>query len=346
VAQLASCLRARGHRTLVLAPGRSPSSDPSVRLVGAAWRVPYQGTVAPIRFSPGSAARVRRELGQFGPDVTHVHEPMTPSTSMLAAWSSPAPVVATFHAFAEHSRLLTAAAPLLRPVWRKLQVRMAVSRAAAGFVGSRFGDGIRIVPNGCDVELFSTAQPAEGLPPGRRLLWVGRLDPQKGFPVALRAFASLMGGLHDLSLVVAGDGPDRSALGGLPPEVRRRIIMLGNVPHHRLPAYHAACHVFVAPAIGQESFGIALVEAMAAGLPVVASDIAGYREVVRADVEGLLVPPGDASALAGEVSRVLSDDALAGRLRHAGRERAEGFRWDAIAERIETAYRDALRGVH
>jgi phosphatidyl-myo-inositol alpha-mannosyltransferase len=342
VEQLAGCLRARGHQTLILAPGRATPADPSVRLVGPGWRIPYQGTVAPIRFSPGSAARVRRELRQFRPDVTHAHEPLAPSTSMIAAWSSRAPVVATFHAFAERSRLLTAAAPLLRPVWRRLRVRMAVSQAAAGFVGSRFGDGIRIVPNGCDVELFAVAWPAEGLPPGRHLLWVGRLDPQKGFSVAIRAFAALSGEFHDLSLVVAGDGPDRGAIRTLPSDVRARVVMLGNVPHQRLPAYHAACDVFISPATGQESFGISLVEAMAAGLPVVASDIAGYREVVRGDIEGLLVRPGDAGALAGGVRRLLTDDALAERLRAAGKERAEGFRWDVIAEKIEGAYRDAL----
>jgi phosphatidylinositol alpha-mannosyltransferase len=342
VAQLAHSLRARGHQTLILTPGRNPPADATVRLVGPGWRIPYQGTVAPIRFSPGSAARVRRELRLFEPDVTHVHEPLTPSTAMLAAWASRAPVVATFHAFAERSRLLTAAAPLVRPVWRRLRVRLAVSKAAAGFVSSRFGDGIRIVPNGCDVELFAAARPAEGLPTGRKLLWVGRLDPQKGLSVALRAFAVLAGEFPDLWLVVAGDGPDRGEVRRQPLEVRERLVLLGGVQHERLPAYHAACDVFVSPAIGQESFGVSLVEAMAAGLPVVASDIAGYREVVRAGVDGLLVRPGDPVALAEEVRRVLKDRGLAERLRQAGRARADGFRWDVVTEQIEGAYWDAV----
>jgi phosphatidylinositol alpha-mannosyltransferase len=342
VAELARFLQARGHQTLILAPGRTPSDDPAIRLVGPGWRVPYQGTVAPIRFSPGSAARVRHELRLFGPDVTHAHEPLTPSTSMLATWVSRAPVVATFHAFSERSRLLTAAAPFLRPVWRRTRIRLAVSRAAARFVGSRFGDGIRIVPNGCDVDRFAEAHPAEGLPPGRRMLWVGRLDPQKGFSVALRAFAALAEEFPDLSLVVAGDGPDREAVRTLPAEARERLVMLGNVRHRRLPAYHAACDVFISPAVGQESFGISLVEAMSAGLPVVASDIAGYREVVRAGEEGLLVPPGDAAALAQAVRRVLRDGDLVERLRQAGRARAGGFRWEVVGERIEEAYGDAL----
>jgi phosphatidyl-myo-inositol alpha-mannosyltransferase len=128
----------------------------------------------------------------------------------------------------------------------------------------------------------------------------------------------------------------------LAPGVRGRVVMLGTVPHDHLPGYHAAAEAFVAPALGQESFGIVLVEAMAAGLPIVATDIPGYREVVRPDVEGLLVPPNDSGALAAALRRVLADRELAHRLRHAGRARAELFRWPVVVEQIESAYRDAL----
>ena len=118
--------------------------------------------------------------------------------------------------------------------------------------------------------------------------------------------------------------------------------MLGAVPHHRLPPYHAAAHVFIGPARGGESFGIVLVEAMAAGLPVVASDIDGWREVVRHGIDGLLVPPSDPAALAVAVRRVLDDPALAAKLSAAGRERSERYRWETVAEEIEAAYRDAI----
>ena len=121
------------------------------------------------------------------------------------------------------------------------------------------------------------------------------------------------------------------------------MLMLGAVPHADLPRYHAAADVFAAPATGHESFGMVLVEAMAAGLPVVASDISGYREVVRDDVEGLLVPAGDPGALAAAVRRVLSDPALAERLKVAGRRRAEGFSWARIVPRIEAAYEASVR---
>jgi phosphatidylinositol alpha-mannosyltransferase len=250
--------------------------------------------------------------------------------------------VGTFHAYAERSVLLSAAAPFLRPVWRRLRVRVAVSEAAAGFVRSRFGDGLRVIPNGCDVDAFARGSPAEGLPPGRRVLWVGRLDPQKGFGVAVRAFERVAGVFPEVRLVVIGEGRDIGAVELLAPDVRSRVDLLGTVPHDRLPAYHAAAEVFLSPALGQESFGIVLVEAMAAGLPVVASDIPGYREVVADGREGLLVPPGDAGAVAAALERVLGDRSLAARLGAAGRKRSQDYRWERVVDDVERAYADAL----
>ena len=325
----------------MLAPSLRPVREEGVRVVGRALRIHYQGTVAPICFSPGSIARIRSALRSFEPDVVHAHEPLAPSSAMFAAMQSRAPVVATFHAFVERSRLLDAAAPLLRIVWKRLAARVAVSRAAASFMGSRFGGGdIRIVPNGVDVEMFASAEPAAGLPEGRHVLWVGRLDRQKGFRVAVRAFEVLADEMPDLRLVVAGDGDERGAVGELPPPVRARVDMLGAVRHEALPPYHAAADAFVAPALGQESFGLVLVEAMAAGLPVVATRIPGYDEVVRDGVDGLLVPPDDPAALAAAILRVLTDPALALRLAGSGKARAAEFSWDRVAAQVEAVYRE------
>jgi phosphatidylinositol alpha-mannosyltransferase len=345
VGQLAQQLQKRGHEVLVLAPALSRATqhaaEPWVRLVGRAVRVPYKGTVAPICFSVRSARLVGSALRSFGPDVVHVHEPLTPSTGMLAAMRSHSPVVATFHAFAEASALYSAAAPVLRPIWSKLRVRIAVSEAAAGFVRSRFRNGLKVIPNGCDVDRFAHAQPLEGLPPRRRMAWVGRLDEQKGFPIAVQAFSQLATQFTDLTFVVVGEGRDRAALSTLAPDIHRRVILAGSVPHQDLPPYLSEAAVFVAPALGQESFGIVLVEAMAAGVPVVASDIPGYREVVRNEADGILVPPGDSAALAEAVRSVLSDPELSARLREAGRAKAERYRWDVVVEEILACYAGA-----
>jgi phosphatidyl-myo-inositol alpha-mannosyltransferase len=342
VGELSAHLRSRGHEVLVVAPSLKRVRDAGVAVAGRAVRVRYQGTVAPI--APLAWAKVRAILRGWRPDVVHVHEPLTPSASMAAAMSAPAPVVATFHAHSERSRLFDLAAPVLRGVWRRLDARIAVSETAGRFVSDRLGDGIRVIPNGVDVERFGSAAPAEDLPPGRRLLWVGRLDPQKGFRVAVRAFERLASVLPDLTFVVAGDGKDRSPLEALPLPVRERVIVLGTVDRGRLPRYHAAADAFVSPAVGQESFGIVLVESMAAGLPVVATDIPGYHEVVDDGVEGLLVPPGDSVALEAALRRVLEDEELAKSLGESGRARARRYTWDVVGREIEAVCAEVLGG--
>lgn len=339
VRDLAARLTSRGHDVLVLAPARERTADHDVRVVGRPIRIPYGGKVAPICFSRASWRRIGRALEVFEPDVVHAHEPFSPSTSMLSVLATDAPVVATFHAYHARSRLLEAAAPLLRTVARRIDAAVAVSRAAARFVSSVVAGDVEIVPNGVDVDRFADpGASAADLPAGRRLLWVGRLDPQKGFPVLVRAFARLAADFDDLSLVVAGDGRDRNSVEWLPDDARRRVVMLGSVPNDHLPPYHAAAEVFAAPATGHESFGIVLVEALAAGVPVVASDIPGYREVIRDGVDGLLVPPSDAAALAAAVGRLLRQPDLAAALAAAGPARAREFSWDVVAPRIEAVY--------
>lgn len=338
VRQLAIRLRDRGHDVVVVAPAFARPAETFVRSVGRPIRIPYNESVAPVAPTPGARRRVRAALRAFRPDVVHAHEPLVPGVAMFAVRATGAPAVATFHAFAERSVLFSAAAPMLRPLWRRLDGRIAVSEAAAAFVRRRFpDDGITVIPNGVEVGLFADAVPAP-LPEGRRILFVNRLDRRKGFPVMVEAFRRLVTARPDALLVVAGDGRDRAVVRDLPPGVRTRVVMLGAVPHADLPPYHATCEVFCAPATGRESFGIVLVEAMAAGLPVVASDIPGYREVVRDDVEGVLVPPRDPVALAGALERVLGDAELAAALGAAGRDRARRYSWDAVAGEVEAVY--------
>jgi phosphatidylinositol alpha-mannosyltransferase len=284
---------------------------------------------------------VRRELATFGPDVVHAHQPMAPSTGLWATLEARAPVVGTFHSGATRARLYDLAAPLLRRAAAHLTVRIAVSERAADFERARIGGEFRIVPNGVDVSRFADAEPAD-LGPGRKLLFVGRLDERKGFPVAIEAFERLAADRPDVHLIVVGDGPQRNAIDRLPTMLRARVMMLGAVPNEELPPIHAACDLYLGPSTGGESFGIVLVEAMAAGLPVVASDTPGYDEVVTDDSQGLLVPPRDPAAFAAAAARVLDDDGLAERLRAAGPVRARDFDWSVTVGAIEDAYRDAL----
>jgi phosphatidyl-myo-inositol alpha-mannosyltransferase len=337
VRELAERLLANGHAVTVLAPVRVEPEQPWVRPVGSPVDIRYNRSNAPIDPRPWAMRVVADELRRFGPDIVHAHEPLTPSTSLWATLVARVPVVATFHSGVTKARLYDLAAPMLRRVARKIEIKVAVSQAAADVAGARVGGSFEIVPNGVDVDRFATASAAD-LGPGTKLLFVGRLDERKGFRTALAAFERLAGEFPELRFVVAGDGPDRAALDGLPAATRDRIQMLGTVPNVDLPPISVACDLYLGTAVGGESFGVVLVEAMAARLPVVASDIAGYREVVRPGVDALVVPPRDPVALADAVRRVLSDDGLAARLREAGRERAGAFGWPVVLAALEGLY--------
>ncbi len=341
VRALAGHLMARGSEVVVIAPVRGSVPDPWFVPVGRPVDLRYNGSNAPIDPRPWERRRVRSALAAFGPHVVHVHEPLAPSTGLWAVLESRAPLVGTFHSGASSARLFDLASPILRRVARRLTVRIAVSETARRFAEPRIGGPFVIVPNGVETDRFAAAEPAD-LGPGTKLLFVGRLDPRKGFAVAVGAFARLGAARPEVRLVVVGDGPERAALQALPADVRSRVTMMGTVPNVNLPPYEAACDVYLGPAIGGESFGVVLVEAMAAGIPVVASDVPGYDEVVRDGVDGLLVPPDDPAALATATARVLDDPGLARHLRAAGRERAATFDWSVIVERIEALYRRAL----
>jgi phosphatidyl-myo-inositol alpha-mannosyltransferase len=342
VGELGEWLRARDHDVLVLAPSSRPIDDGRVVVCGVPLAIAYNGSVAPIDPRPWRIGEIRAALRRFDPDIVHAHEPLVPNTSMWAVLCSPAPVVATFHSGADRSWLFDAAAPVLRLVARRIDARVAVSERAASFVRARVPGDYRIVPNGITGTAFAAA-PAADLGPGRKMLFVGRLDARKGFPVAVDAFAALAPAYADLRLIVVGAGAQASALDRLSADLRERVTMLGAVANRELPPIERACDVFVGPSLGGESFGVVLLEPMAAGLPVIASRIPGYDEVVEDGSTGLLVPPGDGRALAAGVARLLEDPSLAARLAAAARERvASRYEWDVVAGELEDVYRSVL----
>ena len=337
-----------GSRAAGSEPGRvergTAAGTTSVQMVGSSVRVPFNGSIAPICIQVEGARAVRRALRRFQPDVVHVHEPLVPGVSLSATWFARVPVVATFHAYCPPSFdacLYSFAAQCLRPLMRRVAVRLGVSQAAATCAASRIGGDVQVVPNGVDLDAFANPGPT-ALPPGRKLLFVGRLERRKGFDVAVRAFTRLSEKFPDLVFLVAGIGACGRAADAAPPAVRQRIVMLGEVDDSRLPSVYAAADVFIAPAVGHESFGTVLLEAMAAGRPIVATDIEGYREVVRADVDALVVSPRDEAALADAIGRILDTPALAARLGLSARARVQRFAWDVVTDAVERAYGVAL----
>jgi phosphatidylinositol alpha-mannosyltransferase len=351
IRQLTRHLRTRGHEVLVLAPGDTPGWHNDARIVGRTMTLRLNGSESRLALAPSTLRELANSMVEFDPDVVHVHEPFCMSVGLMAVWSSPAPVVATFHSNLDREtlegRLYSAAAPLLRPTYRLLSRRIAVSQAARRSVKGRLGKGdVKVVPNGVDVDRFANARPAPDMPVGLKLLFVGRFDPRKGLPFAARAFAMLADRYPDLHLLVVGDGPERDAIDELPSAVRPRVHMLGKVSDEELPMIYKAADIFIAPATGGESFGIVLVEAMAAGLPVVASDISGYRDVARDGKEAVLVAPSDANALAAGIAHLLEHPDEQARLARNASARARDFDWEPIVDQLETVYESVVVSEH
>jgi phosphatidylinositol alpha-mannosyltransferase len=347
VANLSRQLRLRGHDVLVVAPGHVPhtaGAEDGVHIAGASTAVPFNGSVARICLRPGGWLEARRALARFAPDLVHVHEPFVPSVSMPVAWSARVPVVATFHAYCPPSveaLLYSGLAAALRLLVSRFALKLAVSEAAARCAEKRVGGPIRIVPNGVDLERFSPSArtPSVG---ARKLLFVNRLERRKGFDVALRAFARLADAHDDLLLIVVGSGACSGAREDLPEHIRRRVIMLGDVSDAELPSVYSSADVFLAPARGRESFGIVLIEAMAAGVPVVATDIDGYRELLQHEHNALVVPPDDVHALTIAIARLLANRHLGRELVTAARARVVSYGWEEIAAHLERCYATAL----
>jgi phosphatidyl-myo-inositol alpha-mannosyltransferase len=293
------------------------------------------GSVAPIAPDPAATLRTIRALRDEDFDVVHLHEPLVPGCTMTALLYRAAPLVGTFH-LAGESAAYRYLSPFTRRFVKRLSVRCAVSQEAAQFAAKALGGEYDVLFNGVELDRFdrATASPTDG----PTILFVGRHEERKGLVTLLTAMQELP---PETRLWVAGTGPQTAELQGRFRDPR--VTWLGRIDDVELARRWKAASAYCAPSLGGESFGVVLLEAMAAGAPVVASDIPGYRQVARHEVDALLVPPGDAPALATALRRVLSDDRLAADLRRNGRDRAAGYSMATLAERYEEHYLHLVR---
>ncbi|MFG2090737.1 MULTISPECIES: glycosyltransferase family 4 protein [unclassified Spirillospora] len=357
IGDLAEALIALGHHVSVITPADDDAElPPYVVSAGRAVPVPYNGSVARLAFGFLSAGRVRRWINEGAFDVLHVHEPAAPSLGLLACWAADGPIVGTFHASYEKSRMVSVTAPILQSALEKITGRIAVSEAARTTLVEHLGGDAVLIPNGVATERYAMADPLPGWPgrapsaggsaggvprgPGGGALgFLGRMDePRKGLPVLLRAFEILGRRRPGLRLLLAGPGDADEVVARVSPELRDRVVVLGLVSEQdKVRAYHSV-DVFVAPNLGGESFGIVLAEAMSAGAPILASDIEAFDRVLRGGRAGALFPAGDHEALAAAAGELLDDPARRKQLSAEARAAVRDYDWSAVARDVLRVY--------
>ncbi|MFL6240763.1 MAG: glycosyltransferase family 4 protein [Actinomycetes bacterium] len=347
VRDLAAELVELGHDVSVLSPvddedalADADALPPYVVPAGRTVPIPYNGSVARLLFGVVSAARVRRWLREGEFDVLHVHEPAAPSVSLLACYWASGAIVATMHTSNPRSRVLSMFVPAVQPAYEKIRGRIAVSEAARRTMVEHLGGDAVLIPNGVRVQKYADAQPLPGWPgEGGAIGFLGRLDePRKGLVVLLQAFARLASERPNVRLLVAGPGDGDEIEDVLPAELRERVHVLGEVSEADKARMLASVDVFVAPNLGKESFGIVLLEAMAAGTPVLASNIEAFRRVLDEGKAGVLVPVGDAGALAEAAGELLDDAQRREDFRKAAHQVVAQYDWSRVARRVVQVY--------
>jgi len=345
IRDLAEALIELGHEVSVISPADDDAALPDyVVPAGRAIAVPYNGSVARMSFGPLSVSRVRRWIKEGNFDVLHVHEPAAPSLSLIACWVFDGPIVATVHGATTRSRVLHAAEPVLRSALEKVSGRIAVSEAARTTLVHHLGGDAVLIPNGVTISRFEKAEPLPGWPgPGGAIGFLGRIDePRKGLAVLMRAFEVIGVQRPELRLLIAGPGDAEEVTARVPAALRDRVVLLGQVSEAvKVQVYHSV-DVFCAPNTGGESFGIVLAEAMAAGAPIVASDLDAFRRVLRGGRAGELFANGDPGELAAAVGRLLDDPRRRASLSAAASAAVRDYDWHTIARDVVKVYAAVL----
>jgi len=347
IRDLAEALIGLGHDVSVIAPADDDRPLPGyVVPAGKAMPVPYNGSVARLAFGPLSVSRVRRWVRDGSFDVLHVHEPAVPSLSLLACWVASGPIVATVHTAMPRSRVLLAAQPVLRSALEKIDGRIAVSEAARTTLVEHLGGDAVLIPNGVATKRYRYAEPLDGWPgEGGAIGFLGRMDePRKGLSVLLRAFDLLAAQRPNLRLLIAGPGDADEQKGKLPAALRDRAVFLGEVTETEKVRVLHSVDVFCSPNTGGESFGIVTAEAMAAGTPIVASNIEAFRQVLRDGRAGELFAAGDPADLARVAARLLDDPARRAELSVAALAAVAEYDWALVAREVVSVYETVVLG--
>ncbi len=350
ILRIAENFRALGHTAKIIAPTSvDPEEishpDPNVYLVGTVVPIKANGSVARITLSLNLSSKVKEILQQEHFDVVHVHEPLMPALPLTVLAHSNAVNIGTFHAFAQSHIGYYYMRPILRYFINKLDGRIAVSEPARDFISQYFKGSYEIIPNGIDLTRFEhESQPIPALMDGKlNILFVGRFsERRKGLKYLLKAYETVKRQMPNTRLIIVGKGDAKGYKRYLNRHEIQDVVFTGFVSDQELPRYHRSCQVFCAPSTGGESFGIVLLEAMASGLPVIASDIPGYASVIEHGKQGMLVEPKNREALAMALIHVLADASLRQRMSEASRKKAAEYSWEKVARRVLNYYERSM----
>ncbi|HUP53896.1 MAG TPA: glycosyltransferase family 4 protein [Methylomirabilota bacterium] len=340
-------LRLRGHDVRILTASHGPqrSSEGDIIRLGVGFSVPINASVGTLTFSPRYLSQIGNMLEREQFDVLHFHEPFVPFLSLFLLRESTSVNIATFHAYAGFSPSYEFGRRALGGHAKRLHGRIAVSAAARHFIDRFFPGDYKVIPNGVDVGRYANAVPIarwqDGTP---NVLFVGRHEPRKGLLDLLKAHRILRKTGSRSRLLVVGSGPqEREARRYVATRGLQGVEFLGRVSDDAKAQLFRTADVYASPATGGESFGIVLLEAMAAGTPIVASDIHGYKGVVRRGREGLLVPPREPRELARAIDKLLRDPGMREQMGAAGQARAEEFSWPRVTAKVEDYYGFVIR---
>ncbi|MDY6892889.1 MAG: glycosyltransferase family 4 protein [Chloroflexota bacterium] len=345
-----------GHEVTIIAPSSKPREtlqNGDVIVLGRPVPIRASGSIVRVPVSPLLlfSGRIPDILNREKFDVIHIHEPLLPvlATSVLH-YTSQELAVGTFHAYRNNSWGYPFWKPIILNRWfNKLDGRIAVSNAAKGFVNQYFPAEYTIIPNGIDLQHFKNhTEPLEQYCDDKlNILFVGRMEKRKGFKYLLGAYEQVKREFPHCRLIVVGP-KDRSWQKYRRLAIARNlqdIVFAGFASYDDLPRYYRSADIFCSPATGKESFGLVLLEAMAAGKPIIASNIAGYADVVSHGVDGLLVKPQDTRALADGLLQLLRDKPLRERMGAMGELKAQDYSWESVAQRVIDYYQE-LRQDH
>lgn len=340
-----------GHEVKVIAPASKAVSSLGDKLipVGKPRPVPASGSIARITISPWLSSSIKAILDRERFDICHLHEPLMPMVCTTVLRLSPTPNIGTFHASGARPwyNFGTPVGKFFLKKWfHKLDGKIAVSRPAMEYAQKHFPGDYTIIPNGVDSEHFSpSVLPIDEFGDGKlNILFVGRLEKRKGLNYLLEAYKQVKQEISNSRLIIVGPGTrlrhkyERKVMqSGL-----KDVVFIGYATYHDLPRYYKTADIVCSPATGRESFGIVLLEAMAAGKPIIASNIEGYNSVLTHGAEGLLVPPKNVGKLTQALTSLMTDESLRQQMGAKGRLKAVEYNWEHIAQKILNYYHGVL----